>query len=74
MAYRIGIKNRAGTRMAIFTEVTDPETQQRQLTVVFQHPSVDAEALARMRRLAERTWRQGRDSGGSRPRNESPAT
>lgn len=74
VAYRIGIKNRAGKRMALFTEIRDPETHERRLALSYQHPSVDPENLARMRRLAERTWKkQGRDRGASgRPRNEWP--
>ncbi len=73
MAYRIGIKNRDGNRMAIFTEISDPETQQRRLALSYQHPSVDEEKLARMRRLAERAWKQRREVDASaRPRNERP--
>ena len=75
VAYRIGIKNRDGNRVAIFTEISDPKTRQRSLALSYQHPSVDDEKLARMRRLAERAWKQHRDVDMSgRPRNERPSS
>lgn len=71
MAYRIGIKNRAGVRLAIFTETSDPDTRERRLTLSYQHPSVDAEKLGQLRRMAEKAWKPGRQpSAPQRPSND----
>jgi hypothetical protein len=70
VSYRIGIKNRAGTRMAIFEEVSDPDTSERRLDLAYQHPSVDADKLTRLRRLAEKAWHNGRPPDATqRPHN-----